>query len=79
MCFSITGFSDLFSDVFSDIKFVYYPSNSKLNFFRMTVNLIIWLITQMGYVILKMMKAIKFLQLGFQLIPRLRKIKINRL
>ena len=40
MCFSITGFSNLFANESIDKKFVYHLTNSKANWLRMTVNLI---------------------------------------
>ena len=39
--FSITGFSNLFTNESTDRKFVYHPSNSEANWFRMIVILII--------------------------------------
>ena len=48
----------MFPNDFSDIKFVYHPSNSKTNWFRMTVNLIIMAITQTGYIISRVIEAI---------------------
>ena len=60
MCLSITGFSNLFTNE-SDRKFVSHPSNSKANWFRMIVSLIIQLIIQTGYISSRVMEAIESL------------------
>ena len=50
---------NLFTNKSIDRKFVYHPSNSKANWFRMIVNLIIQIITQTGHIISRVMEAIK--------------------
>ena len=62
ICFSITGFSNLFASESNEIKFVYHPSNSKANWFRMIANLIILVITQTGNTISRVIEAIEFIK-----------------
>ena len=45
------GLSDLFINESVDMEFVYHPPNSKSKWFRMIVNLIIYVITQMSCII----------------------------
>ena len=63
----------------NQLEFVYHPSNSKVNWYRMIVNLIIWIITQTGNIVSVVMQAIEFIKALFQLIPRLSQIKMNGL
>ena len=46
----------------NEIEFVYHPSNSEVNWYRMIVNLIIWIITQTGNIVSKVMQAIEFIE-----------------
>ena len=61
----MTEFSNLFTNESNDKKFVYRPSNSEANWCRVIVNLIIWVITQTGYIISRVMEAIKFIKARF--------------
>ena len=46
----------------NEIEFVYHPSNSKVNWYRMIVNLIIWIITQTGNIVSVVMQAVEFIK-----------------
>ena len=69
----------MFTNESKEIEFVYHPSDSKVNWYRMIVNLIIWIITQTGNIVSMLMQAIEFIKARFQLIPKLSHIKMNGL